>query len=63
MVAVFRMSRSVKEKYENTNPRRNHVIMSHEEAATGKKSIWTELEITGTVDRRINNVHLKIHSI
>ncbi|XP_054269179.1 CCR4-NOT transcription complex subunit 6-like isoform X2 [Macrosteles quadrilineatus] len=43
------MSRSVKEKYENTNPRRNHVIMSHEEAATGKKSIWTELEITGSV--------------
>lgn len=44
----FTMSRGLKEKYENTNPRRNHTIMSPEEAASGKKSSWTELEITGT---------------
>lgn len=43
------MSRSLKDKYENTNPRRNHTIMSPEDAASGKKSYWSELEITGTV--------------
>lgn len=46
-VTVCRMSRSIKEKYENTNPRRTHVIMSPEEAASGKKTSWSEMEITG----------------
>lgn len=46
------MSRSYKENFENTNPRRKHVIMSPEEAATGKKTSWSEMEITG---KSINN--------
>jgi CCR4-NOT transcription complex subunit 6 len=50
MISVFRMSRSIKEKYENTNPRRNHSIMSQEEVAAGKKTNWTELEITGNIN-------------
>jgi len=41
------MSRTHKDKYENTNPRRTHTIMSSEDAAAGKKSNWPELEITG----------------
>lgn len=41
------MSRNHKDKYENTNPRRAHTIMSSEDAAAGKKSHWPELEITG----------------
>uniref|UniRef100_A0A1B6DP66 poly(A)-specific ribonuclease n=1 Tax=Clastoptera arizonana TaxID=38151 RepID=A0A1B6DP66_9HEMI len=43
------MSRSLKDKFENTNPRRNHTIMSPEDCASGKKSYWSELEITGTI--------------
>ncbi|XP_021915890.1 CCR4-NOT transcription complex subunit 6-like [Zootermopsis nevadensis] len=43
------MSRNHKDKYENTNPRRAHTIMSSEDAAAGKKSHWPELEITGTI--------------
>ncbi|KAL1123533.1 hypothetical protein AAG570_002610 [Ranatra chinensis] len=43
------MSRNHKKEVENVNPRRKHTIMSAEEAASGKKSNWTELEITGTV--------------
>lgn len=46
------MSRSYKENNENTNPRRKHVIMSPEEAAAGKKTSWSEMEITGKL---INN--------
>jgi hypothetical protein len=44
------MSRNHKDKYENTNPRRTHTIMSSEDAAAGKKSNWPELEITGKED-------------
>jgi len=44
------MSRTHKDKYENTNPRRSHTIMSSEDAAAGKKSNWPELEITGKED-------------
>ncbi|XP_049835574.1 CCR4-NOT transcription complex subunit 6-like isoform X1 [Schistocerca gregaria] len=43
------MSRNHKEKYEGTNSRRAHTIMSPEDAASGKRSDWTELEITGTI--------------
>ncbi|KAK9879017.1 hypothetical protein WA026_003830 [Henosepilachna vigintioctopunctata] len=45
------MPRHPKEsKYENsTTHRRNHTIMSAEDQAAGKKSSWTELEITGTI--------------
>uniref|UniRef100_A0A1B6M6E9 poly(A)-specific ribonuclease n=1 Tax=Graphocephala atropunctata TaxID=36148 RepID=A0A1B6M6E9_9HEMI len=43
------MSRSIKDKYENTNPRRNHTVMSPEDAAAGKRTNWSELEITGSI--------------
>ncbi|KAJ8668588.1 hypothetical protein QAD02_010251, partial [Eretmocerus hayati] len=43
------MSRNHKEKYENTNQRRTHSIMSAEDANSGKKSYWPELEITGSI--------------
>ncbi|XP_014271489.1 CCR4-NOT transcription complex subunit 6-like isoform X3 [Halyomorpha halys] len=46
---VFTMSRMQKKEVENVNPRRKHTIMSPEEAGTGKKSNWTEMEITGTI--------------
>uniref|UniRef100_A0A671L5B4 poly(A)-specific ribonuclease n=1 Tax=Sinocyclocheilus anshuiensis TaxID=1608454 RepID=A0A671L5B4_9TELE len=38
-----------KEKYDPPDPRRLYTIMSAEEAASGKKSHWTELEISGRV--------------
>lgn len=47
---VFLFSRLTgmpKEKYEPPDPRRLYTIMSAEEAASGKKSHWAELEITG----------------
>lgn len=36
-----------KDKYENNNPRRQQVFMSPEEVASGKKTNWSALEITG----------------
>lgn len=50
------MSRNHKDKYENPNPRRTHTIMSAEDANSGKKSYWPELEITGSV--RNLSIHL-----
>ncbi|KAI5624872.1 hypothetical protein C0J50_15678, partial [Silurus asotus] len=38
-----------KEKYEPPDPRRMYTIMTSEEAASGKKSHWAELEISGKV--------------
>ncbi|XP_014217052.2 CCR4-NOT transcription complex subunit 6-like [Copidosoma floridanum] len=43
------MSRNNKEKYESSNPRRTHTIMSVDDVNAGKKSYWPELEITGGV--------------
>ncbi|KAL7295288.1 hypothetical protein TKK_0011423 [Trichogramma kaykai] len=43
------MSRNHKDKYESSNPRRTHTIMTPDEAASGKKSFWPEIEITGSV--------------
>ncbi|XP_043591643.1 CCR4-NOT transcription complex subunit 6-like isoform X2 [Bombus pyrosoma] len=43
------MSRNHKDKYENSNPRRTHTFMSTEDANSGKKSYWPELEITGSI--------------
>ncbi|XP_029035166.1 CCR4-NOT transcription complex subunit 6-like isoform X2 [Osmia bicornis bicornis] len=49
------MSRNHKDKYENSNqvlpilPRRAHTFMSTEDANSGKKSYWPELEITGSI--------------
>lgn len=40
------MSRN-KDKYENSNPRRQQTFMSAEDVASGKKSNWQALEITG----------------
>ncbi|CAB3362119.1 Hypothetical predicted protein [Cloeon dipterum] len=41
---------SRKDKYEQTNnQRRANTFMGPEEAASGKKSFWPELEITGTI--------------
>lgn len=36
-----------KDKYENNNPRRQQIFMSPEEVASGKKTNWSALEITG----------------
>ncbi|CAD6215643.1 GSCOCG00000455001-RA-CDS, partial [Cotesia congregata] len=44
-----KMSRNHKDKYESSSSRRAHSIMSTEEANSGKKSHWPELEITGNV--------------
>lgn len=44
------MSRNLKDKYDNVNPRRTHTIMSAEDSASGRKSYWAELEITGNYD-------------
>ncbi|RWS24178.1 CCR4-NOT transcription complex subunit 6-like protein [Leptotrombidium deliense] len=38
-----------RDKYEPPNPRRTHTIMQQEDIASGKKSHWPELEITGTI--------------
>ncbi|KTF97314.1 hypothetical protein cypCar_00002396 [Cyprinus carpio] len=38
-----------KEKYDPPDPRRLYTVMSAEELASGKKSHWTELEISGRV--------------
>ncbi|CAH0392845.1 unnamed protein product [Bemisia tabaci] len=46
---VYTMSRGNKDKYENANPRKTHTIMSPEDVAAGKKSYWSELEITGSI--------------
>nr|XP_022900191.1 CCR4-NOT transcription complex subunit 6-like isoform X1 [Onthophagus taurus] len=44
------MPRTPKEKFDNNGSgRRVHTIMSPEDLAAGKKSFWTELEITGTI--------------
>lgn len=49
------MSRNHKDKYENSNQvlpihhRRAHTFMSTEDANSGKKSYWPELEITGSI--------------
>lgn len=45
------MPRTPKEnKFENNGSnRRMHTYMSPEDLASGKKSLWTELEITGTI--------------
>lgn len=46
-LSVYRMSRTIKDKYENATSRRNHTVMTPEEAAAGKKTNWSEVEITG----------------
>ena len=38
-----------KEKHDNNDHRRAYTLMSQEDAAAGKKSTWTELEIRATI--------------
>ncbi|XP_067215574.1 uncharacterized protein [Linepithema humile] len=45
----YNMSRNHKDKYENSNPRRMYTLMSPEDFQAGKKSHWSDLEITGSV--------------
>lgn len=52
-VPDFPMSRSNEDKYDNNrnsgpNNRRQYRLLSSEEVLAGKKSYWSELEITGT---------------
>lgn len=54
MVPGYSMPRNHKDKYENNSNRRSYTIMSPEEAAAGKKTYWTELEITGRL--RISDI-------
>ncbi|XP_024083030.1 CCR4-NOT transcription complex subunit 6 isoform X4 [Cimex lectularius] len=53
---VSTMSRMQKKEVENANSRRKHTIMSPEEAGSGKKSVWTEMEITGNIRNLSANI-------
>lgn len=56
------MSRN-KDKYENNN-RRQQTFMSPEDVAAGRKSIWSGVEITGTITvSTIRKKKLSIRSI
>ncbi|XP_058795090.1 CCR4-NOT transcription complex subunit 6-like [Phymastichus coffea] len=55
------MSRNHKDKYETTNPCRLHTIMSAEDANSGKKSYWPELEITGSIRNLSPNLWRMTH--
>lgn len=57
----FKMSRNHKDKYESSNPRRTHTIMSTEDANSGKKSYWPELEITGSIRNLSPNIWQLTH--
>ncbi|XP_011303161.1 CCR4-NOT transcription complex subunit 6-like isoform X2 [Fopius arisanus] len=57
----FKMSRNHKDKYESSNPRRMHTIMSTEDANSGKKSYWPELEITGSIRNLSPNIWQLTH--
>lgn len=46
----FSITGMPKEKYDPPDPRRMYTIMSSEEAASGKKSYWAELEISGNIE-------------
>ncbi|XP_065122925.2 CCR4-NOT transcription complex subunit 6-like isoform X1 [Paramisgurnus dabryanus] len=50
-----------KEKYDPPDPRRLYTIMSAEEVASGKKSHWTELEISGRVRSLSNSLWTLTH--
>ncbi|CAG9823233.1 unnamed protein product [Phaedon cochleariae] len=51
-----------KDKYEsNSANRRTHTYMSPEDQVSGKKSYWTELEITGTIRNLSPNIFQMSH--
>lgn len=69
-VLEFNMPRNSKDhhnnKYENNGSnhhhhRRTHTYMSAEDQASGKKSFWTELEITGTIRNISSNLFQMTH--
>ncbi|KAJ8337474.1 hypothetical protein SKAU_G00364400 [Synaphobranchus kaupii] len=49
LVCVCSITGMPKEKYDPPDPRRMYTIMSSDDAASGKKSYWAELEISGKV--------------
>jgi len=57
----FKMSRNHKEKYENSNPRRMYTLMCPEDYQSGKKSHWSELEITGSIRNLSPNLWQMTH--
>ncbi|TRZ04385.1 hypothetical protein DNTS_017698, partial [Danionella cerebrum] len=56
-----RSSGMPKEKYDPPDPRRIYTIMSADEAASGKKSHWTELEISGRVRNLSSSLWMLTH--
>ncbi|XP_044258360.1 CCR4-NOT transcription complex subunit 6-like isoform X3 [Tribolium madens] len=62
-IAGYIMPRNSKDsKYENNGSnRRTHTYMSAEDQAAGKKSFWTELEITGTIRNLSSNLFQMTH--
>nr|XP_008201622.1 PREDICTED: CCR4-NOT transcription complex subunit 6-like isoform X2 [Tribolium castaneum] len=63
MTGGYIMPRNSKDsKYENNGSnRRTHTYMSAEDQAAGKKSFWTELEITGTIRNLSSNLFQMTH--
>ncbi|XP_068909692.1 CCR4-NOT transcription complex subunit 6-like isoform X5 [Tenebrio molitor] len=62
-IVGYIMPRNPKDsKYENNGSnRRTHTYMSAEDQAAGKKSFWTELEITGTIRNLSSNLFQMTH--
>jgi len=57
----YNMSRNHKDKYENSNPRRMYTLMCPEDYQSGKKSHWSELEITGSIRNLSPNLWQMTH--
>lgn len=54
------MPRDKYDKYDSPNPRRTHTFMSAEDVAAGKKSTWTELEITGKIWLQQERIYVEL---
>lgn len=54
----FSITGMPKEKYDPPDPRRMYTIMSSEEAASGKKSYWAELEISGNFEMLLSFLYI-----
>lgn len=54
------MPRDKYDKYDSPNPRRTHTFMSAEDVAAGKKSTWTELEITGKMGLQQERIYVEL---
>lgn len=55
------MSRNHKDKYENSKPSRMYTLMCPEDYQSGKKSHWSELEVTGSIRNLSPNLWQMIH--